>query len=349
MGRERPIPQDGIGMDGDVSADKRDCDVDTDAMAEFAKVLFDRSWMERMEDDLAAMNECKVGHPFVFPDSVIIWGLTLRAALDMSYRMARGVVNVFLEEAGISGISLSQFYARCMELAMPRMDGRADVDGRVLAFGSCGVTPSEEAISVAVDSTGISLNKYGGWLAHRWNKKPVSGWVKLHVAVDVETNRILSYAITDESCGDPTCLDLLMEQVLSSGHRVRKLLADAAYDSKAAWTKYSDLGMEVAINIRSSQLKKYGTTDGHFRGRSYGCMERGSQIKRIKKIGRDQWKLEIGYGMRWKVECTFSDLKRLFGDILRARARWNDVAETFQKVRVLNIYKNCRQSVQAGD
>ncbi len=52
--------------------------------------------------------------------------------------------------------------------------------------------------------------------------------------------------------------------------------------------------------------------------------------------------------MRWKVECTFSDLKRLFGDILRARARWKDVEETFQKVRVLNIYKGCRRSIQDG-
>lgn len=335
-------------MDGDVSGDKRRCDVDTRAMAEFAKALFDRSWMERMADDLAVVNDGKVGHPFVYPDSVIIWGMTLRAALDTSYRMARGIVNTFLEDAGIKGISLSQFYSRCIELSAPAFGGAVQ-DGRILACGSCDVPPSETAISVAVDSTGISLNKYGGWLAHRWNKKPVSGWVKLHAAVNVETNQILAYAITDESCGDPTCLDLLMEQVLSSGHRVKKLLADAAYDSKAAWKKYSDMGIDVAINIRSSQLGKFETKEGRFSGRSYGCMERGSHIKRIRKVGRDQWKLEIGYGIRWKVECTFSDLKRLFGDILRARARWNDVAETFQKVRVLNIYKGCRQSVQGGE
>ena len=335
-------------MDGDVSGDKRHCDVDTEAMAEFARALFDRSWMERMADDLAVVNDGKIGHPFVYPDSVIIWGMTLRAALNTSYRMARGIVNVFLKDSGIRGISLSQFYSRCMDLSMPESSGSV-LDGRILAYGRCDVAPSEGSIDVAVDSTGLSLNKYGGWLTHRWDKRPVSGWVKLHVAVNVDTNQILAYAITDESCGDPTCLDLLMEQVLSSGHRVRKLLADAAYDSKAAWRRYSDMGMDVAINIKSSQLGKFETKEGRYSGRSYGCMERGSQIKRIKKVGRDQWKLEVGYGRRWKVECTFSDLKRLFGDILRARARWNDVAETFQKVRVLNIYKGCRQSVQGGD
>ncbi len=63
--------------------------------------------------------------------------------------------------------------------------------------------------------------------------------------------------------------------------------------------------------------------------------------------GRDQWKLEVGYNMRWKVECTFSDLKRLFGDVLRARTRLTDMAEVFQKVSVLNIYKGIRESVKA--
>ena len=60
-------------------------------------------------------------------------------------------------------------------------------------------------------------------------------------------------------------------------------------------------------------------------------------MKRIMAVGRDQWKLEVGYNMMWKVECTFSDLKRLFGDVMRARMRLTDMAEVFQKVRVLNI------------
>ena len=165
-----------------------------------------------------------------------------------------------------------------------------------------------------MDSTGISLSKYGGWLAHRWDMKPVTGWIKIHAAVDVDTNRILAYAVTDENCGDPTCLDLLMEQVLGSGHRVGKLLADAAYDTKAAWSKYSAMGIEVAINIKTSQLGR-DAPSGHYKGRSHGCMARGRQIRRIVEVGRDQWKQEMGYGRRWKVECTFSDLKRLFGDV----------------------------------
>ena len=80
---------------------------------------------------------------------------------------------------------------------------------------------------MAIDSTGMSLSKCGSWLSYKWHKKIVTGWIKPHVAVDVETNEILAYAITDEKMGDVSCLGLLMEQVMGKGHEVGSLLADA--------------------------------------------------------------------------------------------------------------------------
>ena len=65
-------------------------------------------------------------------------------------------------------------------------------------------------------------------------------------------------------------------------------------------------------------------------------------------VGKDQWKQEIGYGRRWKVECTFSDVKRLFGDILRSRTRQTDVEETVAKVVLLNEYKGIRMRCQGS-
>lgn len=330
-------------MKGDASADKRDCDLDTRAMVKFAKKLFDRSWMKRIFSDLEVMNGGKVGHPYVFTDAMIIWALTIRIALGTSYRMAEGILNSFLDDEGYRNISHPQFMARCKELMMPRQSGGKPVDDRILAFGGCDVIPKGKPITVAIDSTGMSLSKCGSWLAYKWHKRIVTGWIKLHVAVDVETNEILAYAITDEKMGDVSCLGLLMEQVLGKGHDVGCLLADAAYDKKTIWTEYEDRGIRVAININSPQLGKC-MPDRPSRIRAYGCMVRANHIKRIMSVGRDQWKLEVGYNIRWKVECTFSDLKRLFGDVLRARTRLTDMAEVFQKVRVMNIYKAIRES-----
>lgn len=49
-----------------------------------------------------------------------------------------------------------------------------------------------------------------------------------------------------------------------------------------------------------------------------------------------------------KVECTFSDAKRLFGDVLRSRTRQADVEETVAKVFLLNEYKGIRMRCQGS-
>ena len=326
----------------DASVSKRDFGLDTRAMEGFARSLLERGWMETVDEDLEGMNSGKVGHPFRFTQGMIKWGNRLRNALGISYRLARGFLNHFLTEKGLPGISLTQFYDRCRKASAV-----GGADGRVLASGSCDVDVSEAPISVAVDSTGMSLNKYGGWRCHHWNLKSVTGWIKLHAAADPDTNRILAYAVTDESCGDVNILGPLVEDVTSAGHRVGKILADAAYDKKDYWNEYTARGIDVAINIKSSQLNR-NVPDRPSRIVSHGSAARGREMRRILEIGRDGWKKEKGYGRRWKVECTFSDAKRLFGDVLRSRTRQADVEETVAKVVLLNEYKGIRMRCQGS-
>jgi IS5 family transposase len=309
-------------------------------MAEFGRFLFERRWRSDYNGELERMNGGKIGAPFRFTRSVIVWANMLRTALGIAYRLALGIMNAFLEEEGIVGMKLSQFYDRCIASDAPGPSG----DERFLACGRGIVTPSAGEVDVALDSTGLSLNKYGGWLIDKWGVKKVSGWIKLHVAVNADTDEILAFVITTERCGDVTCTDKLMELVTGGGHRVRRLLADAAYDSKANWRKYSEMGMKVCINLKSKYLGEYGKLTGHNHVRSHGCMVRGEQIARIIDIGREEWKTEIGYSRRWKVECTFSDLKRMLGDILRSRTMRTNVLETFGKVTVHNEYKRIRRS-----
>ncbi|MBE6525816.1 MAG: IS5 family transposase [Thermoplasmata archaeon] len=322
---------------GNVSAGKRDCGLDTRAMEEFGRKLFDFDWNLTYSDDIRRMNDGKVGHPFVFSDSLIAWIVLLRTVLNISYRLMLGIVNHFLESEGFPQISLTQLFDRCTSGAL-----NIGSDGRFLAFGTGNVCPKSRKITVALDSTGLSLNKYGGWMSHRWNMKKVTGWVKLHVAVDVDTNEILAFVVTDESVGDNSCTEKLMDLVMAAGHDVGCLLADAGYDSKENWRTYSGMGIKVCFNIKSSQLNKKFAPTGKFEVRAHGCLIRAKHMTRILEIGRDEWKKENGYPMRWKVECTFSDLKRILMDILRARTRWNCVQETLNMVSAHNLYKSIR-------
>lgn len=328
---------------GDGSEPKRDCALDVRAMAGFGRKLFDFDWDLTHSRDLERMNDGKIGHPFVFSDALIAWIVLLRTVLKTSYRLMLGIANHFIESSGLRPISLTQLYDRCNSL-----EPDIGSDGRFLAFGRGNVRPKPHPITVALDATGVSLNKYGGWLAHKWDRKKVSGWVKLHVAVDVDTDEILAFVVTDEKVGDISCTERLMDLVMAAGHDVGVLLADAGYDSKENWNRYSRMGIRVCININSTQVSEKHAAKYPSLIRSHGCVVRGNHMRRILEVGRDQWKSENGYNMRWKVECTFSDLKRMLLDILRARTRWNCVRETLNKVLAHNMYKNIRVGMKGA-
>ena len=102
----------------------------------------------------------------------------------------------------------------------------------------------------------------------------------------------------------------------------------------------------VAINIKSSQLNKKNMPDRPSRIVSHGSVARGRGMRRILEVGREEWKKEKGYGRRWKMECTFSDVKRLFGDIPRSRTCRTDAEETVAKAVLLNEYKGIRMRCQ---
>ncbi len=46
-------------------------------------------------------------------------------------------------------------------------------------------------IIIAIDSTGIKVTNRGQWIRDKWNVKK-KGYLKIHIAVDVKTKKILS-------------------------------------------------------------------------------------------------------------------------------------------------------------
>jgi hypothetical protein len=107
------------------------------------------------------------------------------------------------------------------------------------------------------------------------------------------------------------------------------VVADAAYDAKENWKILNERGIEFVANMRMSSTGRFG-----------GCSARGLQVIRRMKIGEHAWKAEVGYGIRWKVECAFSDFKRLFGDMLTGRKPKWMAYELLWRVCAHNVYKD---------
>jgi len=315
--------------------DKRDWRAQNLALVMFLPTVMRMIWAEKEKDALEEMNRGRRGRPFLYSDAMVEWAMTLKAAMRLQYRQASGLMMFLLDIAGLEPIKRSQLCERGRHLAEMRSDTLIPATGVLASGAAC--SNIRKDITVAIDASGLRLSAAGRWRMKRHNDKDVSGWMKLHVAVDTATNEMLAFVITTEAVGDNTCFRMLADLMEEGGFDVKKVLADAAYTDKDNWNLMKERGIEFIANLKKN-------SSGRFRG----CSSRGLQALRRIEIGEHAWKVEVGYGIRWKVECTFSDFKRLFGDMLTCRKPKWMAFELLWRVRAHNVYKDMLADLKNG-
>ncbi len=75
--------------------------------------------------------------------------------------------------------------------------------------------PEKDDMAIAVDSTWYQGNKQRGeWILDKWkNKKRMrKGFIKIHVAVDIKTKKIVSMSVTKEDVYDGKMLKELVDE-----------------------------------------------------------------------------------------------------------------------------------------
>ena len=72
-----------------------------------------------------------------------------------------------------------------------------------------------EYIVIAIDSTGIKITNRGQWMKDKWNIKK-KGYLKIHIAVNVKSKKILSMRVTDEHVHDIKVLPELIDDIIKS-------------------------------------------------------------------------------------------------------------------------------------
>jgi len=84
----------------------------------------------------------------------------------------------------------------------------------------------EDDVVAAVDLTGMKVTNRGEWMREKHGKVR-RGWLKVHVAIDVESKKLLSIEVTKETTADSEVLRPLLK-----GLNIKEGLMDGAYDTK---------------------------------------------------------------------------------------------------------------------
>jgi hypothetical protein len=181
--------------------------------------------------------------------------------------------------------------------------------------------------TVILDASGMKVVGEGEWKVKVHGRGRPRKWVKVHLAVDPDTQEIVAEVTTTSQVGDSSMTGTLLDQLKSPAQEV---LADGGYDrQEARKTIKAKKGKPVIPPPKNAKYKGVGD-------------ERDRAIFEILGLGGDReakrlWGKLTGYNRRVLVETAFSSLKRLFGDRFFSKTIERQKVES--RVRCLLINK----------
>ena len=183
---------------------------------------------------------------------------------------------------------------------------------------------SDDPIVIALDSSGVKVTNRGDWIRKKWKSK--KGWLKIHLAVDTKTKKIISMKVTKETVGDNKKFKPLLRDCKKKlgKRKIKRVLADGAYDARKCFNAL-DKGTDAGIKPRKNASTK-----------ARGSPNRKKTVLEYRELGYERWKEIHHYGERWAVEGTLSTFKRTFGEYVSSRTFPNMKKELLIKTAIIN-------------
>ena len=173
------------------------------------------------DTELKKMNKGKIGEPFHYPNTFLLLLGHAKAYFHLPYRQTKEGITQADAKGKLSPIpDFTTINRRINRLDIKIKD---TMDGNKF---------KEDYIIIAIDSSGIKVTNRGQWMQDKWNLKNKKGYLKIHVAVNVKTKKILAMQVTDEHVHDSKALPGLVDEVIKSDKKIviDKLITDGAYD-----------------------------------------------------------------------------------------------------------------------
>lgn len=286
-----------------------------ESLVERGRVLIDVSFLKSANDEIKKMNKGKVGAPFQYPYSYIEFVAFLKVGFKIPYRTVQGIVRGLSEYLRIEEMHFTHIRRRILKIK-PSV--------RNLGFEG---EEDDKPITLIVDASGLTISKKGDYIEEKWIREKKE-FVKLHIAVDEKSKKVISFRITKGNVHDTKKFGPLVKES-AKRHDVDKVYGDKAYDNRKNFNILDDMNAEPAISIR-----KNAST------RSKGCPLRRDEVFLVKKLGYEGWKQLKDTGRRWIAEIVFSSIKRVLGEDLLSKKFSAQKVEAGLKVMLYNQFMN---------
>jgi DDE family transposase len=237
--------------------------------------------------------------------------LVVRKVYRLALRQAEGFIESIFSQAGVI-MPVPDYTTLCRRASGLTVD--------LSVASKSGVT------DIVVDSTGLKVYGEGEWKVRKHGAGKHRTWMKLHIALNSETQQVEAVSLTTNSITDADEAGKLINQI---GKPVRSVTGDGAYDKdKVRKELYKK---EIQQKIPPQRNATVDKKKRKFRA------QRDEAIGLIAQKGRAEWKRELGYHHRSKAETAMFRYKTIIGPDLSAREPVNQKTEAVIGCKILNI------------
>jgi IS5 family transposase len=183
------------------------------------------------------------------------------------------------------------------------------------------------SLHLVVDSTGVKVYGEGEWKVRQHGIGKRRTWRKLHFCTDEATLEIVSVVASTNDVSDAEALPDLLQDVPV---KIEQVSADGAYDQRKCYDTLNKHGAKAAIPPRKGAKiwqRANSKAERHVRDEN---------LRRIRQVGRKEWKRESNYHRRSLAETQVFRFKTIFGDRLQTRQIDNQFKELMLKASILN-------------
>ena len=270
-------------------------------------IYFSMDFVRIWKKELGSMNSGKEGARFRFPESLMRFCAVLKTVFNLGYRQEQGILLAMKHQGLVPAVPYyTQIQRRVVKLGLDIVKSlKSPSDGQI----------------IAIDSSGIKLYNSGEWIREKHKKR--KPFIKLHIAVNIETKQAVSVRITEDSIGDNKVAMQLVDDARQIA-TVAKVLEDGAYDTYKNWNGLNARSIKPVIKLRKNAVVN-----------NKRSKTRSQAVKCSKGIEKE-WAKACGYGQRWQSETWFSSFKRRFGEYVYSTKTENVLHEILFKVCLCN-------------
>jgi len=265
----------------------------------------------------------KAGHPYEYSDAIILFLAQIREFMQLPIRQTIGMAKFIFAQAGLelklpSRTTLSR---RLAKLNIPTYLDRINFSSPIIFLP---------------DSTGLKISGEGEWKVKKHGADKRREWAKVHLGVDYTRQVIVATSITGAYSHDGKELDKLLEQIPNE-IILDSIIADGAYSAQESHAIARKHSATLISPPPTNAVWRGDIKNGNLVDES-GWEARNSYVRGCMRLGKEEWKRQMGYHRRSLAETAMSRLKRTFGARLKSRTIRNQIAELNIRVSLLNLF-----------